>query len=53
MLITHTDENGFTLASDEDVVFFVDGDTILCENGDVAVVSGLANTHEGVGKVVE
>ena len=53
VLITYANENGFALASDEDVVFFVDGDTILCEDGDVAVIAGLANTHKGVGKVTE
>ena len=52
-LVTHANKNGFALASDEDIMFFVDGDTVLCEDGDVAVIAGLANTHKGVGKVVE
>ena len=46
-------ENGLTLAGDEYIVFLMDGDTILCKNGDGAIVGQFANAHEGVGEVSE
>ena len=51
VLITDPKQNGLALAGDEDVRFFVDGDAILGEDGDGAVISGFADAHQGMRKV--
>ena len=38
-------QNGLALAGDEDIGFFVDGDAVLGEDGDGAVISCFANAH--------
>jgi hypothetical protein len=46
MCVAGANEEGFTLASDEHVGVFVDGDTGLSEDGDGAVITGFTNAHE-------
>ncbi len=48
-----SNEEGFTLASDEYVLFFVDGDAGLGENGNGAIIASFADTHEGMWEVLE
>jgi hypothetical protein len=46
MCIAGANEEGFTLASDEHVSVFVDGDSGLSENDDGAIITGFTNAHE-------
>jgi hypothetical protein len=46
-------EEGFAVAGDEHIGFFVDGDSIFGEYGHGAIISGFSYTHEGRGKVLE
>ena len=41
-----SNENGFALACNENVFFFVDRNSFLGENGYVAIVSCFPNAHE-------
>ena len=45
--------DGFTLASDEYVLFFMDGDARLGEDGNGAIIASFANTYEGMWEVLE
>ena len=53
VVVSHSNENWDTLASDEDVLFFVDRHPITSENRDGAVITGLTNAHERLWKVGE
>jgi hypothetical protein len=53
VLVACSNEEGFTLASDEYVLFFVDGDAGLGENGNGAIIASFADTHEGMWEVLE
>ena len=53
VFVAFSNEEGFTLASDEHILFFVDGDTRLGEDGNGAIITSLANTHEGMWEVLE
>jgi hypothetical protein len=53
MSVSCSNEEGFTLASDEDVLFFVDGYAGLGEDGNGAVIASFADTHEGMWEVLE
>ena len=44
-------EDGFILAGDKDICFFVDGDTITSKSGNGAIIRGLTFAHEGLGEV--
>jgi len=46
-------EEGFTLASDEYILFFVDGDAGPGEDGNDAIIASFADTHEGMWEVLE
>ena len=46
-------EERLTVAGDEHIGFFVDGDTVFGEYGHSAIISGFPNTHEGSGKVLK
>ena len=48
-----SNEEWLTVAGDELISFFVDGDAILGEDGDGTVVGSFTNTHEGSRKVVK
>ena len=51
--ISYPNEERLAMTGDEDVGFVVDCDAIFGENGDSAIVSSFANTHEGSGKVIK
>ena len=51
--VSCSNEEGVTLASDEDVLVFVDGYARLGEDGNGAVIACFADTHEGMWEVVE
>jgi hypothetical protein len=53
MCISCSNEEGFTLASDEYVLFFVDGYTGLGEYGNGAIIASFADTHEGMWEVLK
>ncbi len=53
VFVACSNEEGFTLASDEYVLFFVDGDAGLRENGNGAIIASFADTHEGMWEVLE
>ena len=48
VFVTHANEDRFTLAGDEDICFFVDGDAITSKNGNGAIITGLTYAHEGL-----
>jgi hypothetical protein len=41
------------VAGDEHVTFFVDGDTVLGNDGDGTIISGFTDTHEGRWEVIK
>jgi len=51
MLISCSNEERHTLASDEDVPFSMHRHTILCEDRDGAVITRFTDAHEGLGEV--
>jgi hypothetical protein len=53
VFIPDTNQNGFSFTCNEDILLFVDGNTIFSENGDGFVVSSFADRHNGVRKVLE
>ena len=53
LLISYVNEDGGALASYEHVFFLVDNDTILGEDGCVAIVIDLAHTHERCGELIK
>ena len=53
MVVTDSNKKLFTAASDEYIVFVVDGHTIFCEDGNGVVVCSFSNAHEQVGEVIE
>ena len=48
-----SNEEGFTLASDEYILLLVDGHARLGEDGNGAVIACFADTHEGMWEVLE
>ncbi len=52
-VVADADQNGFALTCDKYILFFVYRDTILCENGDGAIVRHIAYAHQRTRKVVE
>ena len=46
VFIVNTDEDRVTMAGNENIVLFVDGDTILGEDGDGVVISKATNADE-------
>ena len=53
VLVTHADENGLTLASDEHIFFFVHCHTFLRENGNSSIVRDFTHTHERLWEIGE
>ena len=53
MGVSCSSEEGVTLASDEDILVSVDGYARLGEDGNGAVITCFADTHEGMWEVVE
>ena len=53
VFVTGANEEGLAMASDENVGVFMDSYTGLSEDGDGAIVTGFAHTHEGLWEVVE
>lgn len=53
MVVTDPNEKGFASAGDEDVMFLVDGDAILCKNGNRAIVTSITYAHQRLWKVME
>ena len=53
MFVTNANEDWFTPAGDEDTCLFVDGDAILCEDGNGALIGGFTDTHAGSRKVIK
>jgi hypothetical protein len=45
-LVSVANENGFALACYENVIFFVDSNSFLGENGYVAIISCFLDAHE-------
>jgi hypothetical protein len=48
MLVSGANEEGLASASEKYVLFLVDGDVCMWEDGDGAVITGFADTHEGL-----
>ena len=53
MFVADSYEKRLTVAGDEHISFFVDGDAIFGEYGYGAIIGGFPNTHEGSGKVLK
>jgi hypothetical protein len=53
MLVSGANEEGLASASENYVLFLVDGDACVREDGDSAVITGFANSHEGLWEIVE
>jgi hypothetical protein len=53
MFIMDSYEERLTVASDEHIGFFVDGDAVFGEYGHSAIIGGFPDTHEGSGKVLK
>ena len=51
MFITNTNDDWFTLAGDEYICLFVDGDAVTSKNGNGAIITDLTNAHERLGEV--
>ena len=51
--IWHTNEQWRAMACDEDIIFGMNSDAVLCEDGDRDVICCFAHTHEGMRKVGE
>lgn len=53
VLIKCTYEKGLTHASDEHVLFIVYGNNTASKDCKVTIITSLANTHEGMWKILE
>ena len=53
VFIACSNDKGFTLASDEYILFFVDGDAGLGEGENGAIIASFSDTHEGMWEVLE
>ena len=53
VFVTCSNKEGFTLASDEYILFFVDGHARLGEDGNGAIIASFTNTYEGMWEVLE
>ena len=53
VFVPYPDDERLAMTSEEDIGFFVNCDAIFCEDGDRAIISCFANTHEGSGKVIK
>jgi hypothetical protein len=53
VFVANSDEEWLTVAGDEHVAFFVDGDAILGKDGDVTIIGGITDAHEGSREVIK
>jgi len=51
MFVTNANEDWFTLAGDEDICLFVDGDAFTSKNGNGAIITDLTDAHERLREV--